>query len=213
MLLCEVRKDSRTEGPRCPPRCATLPRSALFLAPFCYSIWYFDPTLPLYTHPQVTAYAWETSCLIMPYKDEDVRACCALRWSYSCAVRTGGRSIDAAPLRRRNRALSADSAGFEAPALFRAIRRKRVMALGSAECHVSAADEQYFEDFRIKPSEVDDVVDPLSECVPQVLPEVHCNIDVRCSVYSICANSSQTSPKPSLFYEMLDATLKLGSLQ
>lgn len=79
-------------------------------------------------------------------------------------MRAGLRAIDAAPLRRRSRPLSAAAEGFEAPAVFRAVRRKRVLALAAAECVVGAADEEYFEMFGNRPTQVDEAVDPLSEC-------------------------------------------------
>ena len=85
------------------------------------------------------------------------------------AVR-GRRLVDAAPLRRRSRPVAAAAAGVEAPAVFKAVRRKKVLRMHGAACVLTDGDAAFFEGFSFKPAEVDAGVDPLSECGSRLTP-------------------------------------------
>eukprot|EP00892_Ulva_mutabilis_P005042 jgi/Ulvmu1/290/UM001_0294.1 len=85
----------------------------------------------------------------------------------------GRRRIDAAPLRRRSRAVAAAAAGIEAPAVFKAVRRKKILRMHGAACLLQASDAAFFEGFSSKPAEVDAEVDPLAEEDWQRRPPEH----------------------------------------
>lgn len=80
------------------------------------------------------------------------------------AAVVGRRLVDAAPLRRRRRAVAAGAAGTEAPAVFKAARRKKLLRMHGGACTLAAADGAFFEGFSFRPAEVDPEVDPLAEC-------------------------------------------------